>query len=54
MKLSVTDRNFPAAALTSESNMDDKDLESFMTGVYASASGALCTAKNSPGVFNNY
>ena len=47
--ISVNDRNFPESNLITSENMDVKDLESLMTGVYASASGALCTGKNSPG-----
>eukprot|EP00040_Diaphanoeca_grandis_P026583 m.149250 g.149250 ORF g.149250 m.149250 type:complete len:880 (-) comp30646_c0_seq1:102-2741(-) len=40
------DRNFPSLNLTTEANIPDYDLESYMTGIYASSVGCLCTYDN--------
>ena len=40
------DRNFPCLNLTTGPNMPDTDLEAYMTGVYGSSPGCLCTFDN--------
>ena len=40
------DRNFPCLNLTTGPNIPDYDLESYMTGIYGSSVGCLCTYDN--------
>ena len=45
-ELAPNDRNFPCAKLTTGPNLPAADLEAYMTGVYASSPGNLCTYPN--------
>ena len=44
--MAPNDRNFPCLNLTTGPNMPDTDLEAYMTGVYGSSPGCLCTFDN--------
>ena len=44
--IAPNDRNFPCLNLTTGPNMPDTDLEAYMTGVYGSSPGCLCTFDN--------
>lgn len=46
VRLAPNNRNFPAGDLTTDANLDDRDLEAYMTGIYGSPVGCLCTYDN--------
>jgi hypothetical protein len=46
LRIAPNDRNFPCSQLTTEANMPDYDLEAYMTGVFGSSPGCLCTYPN--------
>jgi hypothetical protein len=41
--ITANDRNFPAGGLTSGPNLPVRDLEAYLTGVYGSSPGCLCS-----------
>eukprot|EP00055_Hartaetosiga_balthica_P004148 m.10318 g.10318 ORF g.10318 m.10318 type:complete len:814 (-) comp3651_c0_seq2:140-2581(-) len=45
-ELFLNDRNFPTSTIPTTSNIPTYDLEAFLTGVYGSSPGCLCTYPN--------